>query len=308
MEEIDNRPFLKKLKYTLLYWLILTLVFITEKLPRKLIFSIYGRLGRLAYYFAGDTRKKAIKHLTMAFGKEKSEEEIITLTRKMFENLGKNLADVLRVFPMETLDQFNKQVKVIGKENLDAAYAKGKGVVLLTAHIGAFEILGTFVGLNYKSIMVGTKLKDPRLDALIVKSRSKGGSKYVHRGENTLQLMRSLKEGRVMIILIDQDTKVKSRFVDFMGIPASTPVGATMIALKSGADIVPVIVQLDKNDNQTITCMPALEVKRTGDAEEDLLLNTRLMNEAVEKFIRKDPSQWVWMHERWATKPGEEIR
>lgn len=111
-----------------------------------------------------------------------------------------------------------------------------------------------------------------------------------------------------MIILIDQDTKVKSRFVDFMGIPASTPVGATMIALKAGSDIVPVIVQMDKDDNQTITCMPALELKHTGDAEEDLLVNTKLMNEAVEYFIRRDPSQWVWMHERWATKPGEEIR
>ncbi|MBC7451592.1 MAG: lysophospholipid acyltransferase family protein [Cytophagales bacterium] len=305
--EPDNRPFLKRLKYTLLYRLVLALIFVTEKLPRPLIFFIYGNLGRLAYYFAGTARETAIKNLTIVYGKEKGLKEIKQITKKMFENLGKNLADVLRVFPMETLEQFNKQVKVIGKEHLDAAYAKGKGVVLLTAHIGAFEILGTFVGLNYKSIMMGTKLKDPRLDALIVKSRSKGGSKYVHRGEHTLQLMRSLKEGRVMIILIDQDTKVKSRFVEFMGVPAATPVGATMMALKSGADIVPVIVQMDKDDNQTITCMPALEVIRTGNAEDDLVENTRQMNVAVDYFIRRDPSQWVWMHDRWKTKPGEEI-
>lgn len=306
--ESDNRPFLKKLKYTLLYRLVLCLIFITEKLPRPFIFFVYGSLGKATYYIAGNLRNKAIKHLTIVYEKEKSQTEIKKIAKKMFENLGKNLADVLRVFPMETLDQFNKQVQVIGKEHLDAAYAKGKGVVLLTAHIGAFEILGTFIGLNYKSIMVGTKLKDPRLDALIVKSRSKGGSKYVHRGENTLQLMRSLKEGRVMIILIDQDTKVKSRFIEFMGVPAATPVGATMIALKSGADIVPVIVQMDKDDNQTITCMPALEVIRTGDPEQDLLENTKRMNQAVDYFIRRDPSQWVWIHERWKTKPGEEIK
>jgi Kdo2-lipid IVA lauroyltransferase/acyltransferase len=306
--EVDNRPFLKKLKYTLLYWLIRALIFITEKLPRPFIFFIYGGLGSIAYYFATEPRKRAIENLKIVFGNEKTAEEINAIAKKMFMNLGKNLADVLRVFPMETIEQFNKQVKVIGKENLDAAYAKGKGVVLLTAHIGAFEILGTFVGLNYKSIMVGTKLKDPRLDDLIVRSRSKGGSKYVHRGENTLQLMRSLKEGRVMIILIDQDTKVKSRFVEFMGVPAATPVGATMIALKSGADIVPVIVQMDEHDNQTITCMPALEVTKSGDAEKDLLDNTLRMNQAVDAFIRRDPSQWVWMHERFKTKPGEEIQ
>jgi KDO2-lipid IV(A) lauroyltransferase len=306
--EVDNRPFLKKLKYTLLYWLIQALVFVTGKLPRPLVLFFYGSIGRVAYYFAKGPRERAIKNLTIVFGKEKSEAEIKAISKKMFEKLAFNLADVVRVYPMNTLDAFYKEVKIIGKENLDNAYAKGKGVVLLTAHIGAFEILGTFIGLNYKSIMVGTKLKDPRLDAMIVKSRSKGGSKYVHRGENTLQLMRSLKEGRVMIILIDQDTKVKSRFVEFMGVPAATPVGATMIALKSGADIVPVIVQLDENNHQTITCMPALEVTKSGDLEKDLLDNTLRMNQAVDAFIRKDPSQWVWMHERFKTKPGEEIQ
>jgi KDO2-lipid IV(A) lauroyltransferase len=305
--EVDNRPFLKRLKYTLLFWLVKGLIFITEKLPRSVVYFVYGSLGRIAYYFAGKSRDKAIENLTIVFGKEKTQDEIKGIAKKMFLNLGKNLATVMRVFPMENLDQLYKQVRIVGKENLDAAYAKGKGVVLLTAHIGAFEILGTFIGLNYKSIMVGTKLKDPRLDALIVASRSKGGSKYVHRGENTLQLMRSLKEGRVMIILIDQDTKVKSRFVEFMGVPAATPIGATMIALKTGADIVPVVVQMDAFDNQTITCMPALEVTRSSDAEQDLLDNTLRMNQAIDAFIRKDPSQWVWMHDRFKTKPGQEI-
>jgi KDO2-lipid IV(A) lauroyltransferase len=305
--EVDNRPFLKRLKYTLLFWLVKGLIFITEKLPRSVVYFVYGGLGRIAYYFAGKSRDKAIENLTIVFGKQKTHKEIKGIAKKMFLNLGKNLATVMRVFPMENLDQLYKQVRIVGKENLDAAYAKGKGVVLLTAHIGAFEILGTFIGLNYKSIMVGTKLKDPRLDALIVASRSKGGSKYVHRGENTLQLMRSLKEGRVMIILIDQDTKVKSRFVEFMGVPAATPIGATMIALKTGADIVPVVVQMDAFDNQTITCMPALEVTRSSDAEQDLLDNTLRMNQAIDAFIRKDPSQWVWMHDRFKTKPGQEI-
>jgi KDO2-lipid IV(A) lauroyltransferase len=305
--EVDNRPFLKRLKYTLLFWLVKGLIFITEKLPRSVVYFVYGSLGRIAYYFAGKSRDKAIENLTIVFGKQKTHKEIKGIAKKMFLNLGKNLATVMRVFPMENLDQLYKQVRIVGKENLDAAYAKGKGVVLLTAHIGAFEILGTFIGLNYKSIMVGTKLKDPRLDALIVASRSKGGSKYVHRGENTLQLMRSLKEGRVMIILIDQDTKVKSRFVEFMGVPAATPIGATMIALKTGADIVPVVVQMDAFDNQTITCMPALEVTRSSDAEQDLLDNTLRMNQAIDAFIRKDPSQWVWMHDRFKTKPGQEI-
>jgi KDO2-lipid IV(A) lauroyltransferase len=307
MKEVDNRPFLKRLKYTLLYRLVKGLIFIAEKLPRAVVYFVYGGLGSIAYYFAGKSRDKAIENLTIVFGKEKTQDEIKGIAKKMFLNLGKNLATVMRVFPMENLDQLYKQVQIIGKENLDVAYAKGKGVVLLTAHIGAFEILGTFIGLNYKSIMVGTKLKDPRLDALKVASRSKGGSKYVHRGENTLQLMRSLKEGRVMIILIDQDTKVKSRFVEFMGVPAATPVGATMIALKTGADIVPVVVQMDAFDNQTITCMPALEITRSSDAEQDLLDNTLRMNQAIDAFIRKDPSQWVWMHDRFKTKPGQEI-
>lgn len=303
----DTRPFRKRLKYQVLYYLVRFLIFITGKLPRKFTLAFYGGLGSLSYYFAGDARERAVKHLQMVFGKTQSEKESRKMAKRMFTYLGKNFSDVIRTFSMETSDELASFFKINGKEHLDAAFAKGKGVLALTGHYGAFEFLGPYVGLNYPFIAMGTKLKDPKLDSLIVKHRARNNNEYIYRGENTMKLIKALKQGKVVPILIDQDTKVKSRFVDFMGIPAATPIGAATLAMKTGAIVVPMYTYLDENNVQTFNILPEIPMVVTGDDEADFIVNTKKMNESLEQFIYRDPAQWVWMHERWKTKPGEEI-
>ena len=121
-------------------------------------------------------------------------------------------------------------------------------------------------------------------------------------------MLKTLKTGGMVVILIDQDTKVKSRFINFLGKPASTPIGGTIMAQKTGAAVVPIFITLQPDYSQLIRIYPEVKMECTGDPEKDLLVNTQNISNATEMVILQNPSQWVWMHERWKTRPGEEIR
>ncbi|UZR95017.1 lysophospholipid acyltransferase family protein [Chondrinema litorale] len=299
----------KEIKYNVLFLLVKFLIWLSEIFPRNWVVSFYGTLGRLAYKFAKKSKRRTIKHLTMAFGKEKSKEEIHQMAAEVYENIGKNFADIVRLLSVKSLEKFEKVVDTEGEEHLEKAYKKGKGVICLTCHLGAFELTGTNVALrNYPTFVIGTRMKDPKLDGLLVKNRTSRGIENIYRGEDTIKLIRGLKTGKVVCILIDQDTKVKSTFVDFFGIPAKTPIGATLLALKTDAAIVPMAATLGKDGRQKVVFKPEIEVVKTGDYDKDLVTNTALFSKALEDFIRESPTQWVWMHERWKHRPeGEEV-
>src|SRR5690606_9496956 len=108
-------------------------------------------------------------------------------------------------------------------------------------------------------------------------------------------------------LLIDQDTKVKSRFVNFFGKPAATPVGATVLAMKTGAAIVSTYVYLGDDWKQHMYILPEIPITLTRDEEHDMVANTQVLTNFIENVIRQHPEQWVWMHKRWKTKPGEEV-
>jgi Kdo2-lipid IVA lauroyltransferase/acyltransferase len=150
-------------------------------------------------------------------------------------------------------------------------------------------------------------LKDERLNELLWNYRNMHGAIAIERGRETFRLVKVLKSGGSVALLIDQDTKVKSRFVNFFGKPAATPVGATVLAMKTGAAIVPTYVHLGKDWQQHMHILPEIPITLTGDDEADMVSNTQRLTDFIEGVIRKYPEQWVWMHERWKTKPGEEI-
>ena len=119
-------------------------------------------------------------------------------------------------------------------------------------------------------------------------------------------MIKVLKSGGSVALLIDQDTKVKTVFVDFFGISAATPVGATMMAMKTGAAVVPTYIHLGEDGMQHMRIHPEIEMRMSGDEEADLIYNTQQLTHFLEEAIRKHPAQWVWMHERWKTRPEKE--
>jgi KDO2-lipid IV(A) lauroyltransferase len=277
-------------------------------MPRVWWLKFCGLLGRIAWYFAPESRRLTLKHLTMAFGKEKSPEEIKELSHRVFEYLGKNGGDILRATKVDNLQQLEEFLVVSGYENFVAANQKGKGVIFLTCHLGAFDLqVSTMALKGLNPNIIGTPLKDERLNELLWDYRNKYGAVAIERGRETFRMIKVLKSGGSVALLIDQDTKVKSRFVDFFGIPAATPVGATVLAMKTGAAVVPTYVYLAEDWKQHMQILPEIKLTVTGDDEADMVSNTQLLSNFIEDTIRRHPEQWVWMHERWKTRPGEEI-
>ncbi len=257
--------------------------------------------------FASKTRKLVARHLTWAFH-EKTPDEIQKLTKEVFEMLGKNAGEMLRATRVKTLADLEKFLVTDGLENYERAIQKGKGVIFLTCHLGAFDLQVSNMALRgLNPNIIGTPLKDERLNELLWDYRNMHGAIAIERGRETFRLIKVLKSGGSVALLIDQDTKVKSRFVNFFGKPAATPVGATVLAMKTGAAIVPTYVYLGKDWKQHMHILPEIPIVNTGDEEADMVYNTQILTHFIEDVIRQHPAQWVWMHERWKTKPGEEV-
>jgi KDO2-lipid IV(A) lauroyltransferase len=302
------KRFRRRVRYTFLYVVFRILIFLARFIPRNAWLSLFGFLGRLSYHLAAKSRQTAVANLTLAYGKEMDARSIRGLAKSVFTMIGKNGADVIWLHRKISWEDFDNVRQVIGEEYLDQAYRKGKGVIFLTAHLGAFELCATEMALRgYKPLIIGTPMKDERLTKLLWEQRSKLGASAIERGKETVRLIKTLKAGGTVAILIDQDTRVKSVFVDFFGKPCATPIGAAVLALKTGAAVVPVFLHLSKNDKQIVTCYPEVELIQTGDEAQDIRANTQKFTSIIESEIREHPEQWLWIHERWKTQPGQEL-
>jgi KDO2-lipid IV(A) lauroyltransferase len=238
-----------------------------------------------------------------------SKQQVIALAKKNFTMLAKNAGEIVLATRIQSEADLEKILTIHGYENFEREQAKGKGVIFLTCHLGAFDLQITVMSLKgLKPLIIGTPLKNKYLSKLLWKQRNAHGAIAVERGKEMFRLIKALKSGGSLAILIDQDTKVKSRFVNFFGMPAATPVGAAIFAMKTGASVVPTFVYLGDDNRQHMHFLPAIETILTGDEEIDMITNTQRYSDFIEDQIRKHPAQWVWMHKRWKTKPGNEIR
>jgi KDO2-lipid IV(A) lauroyltransferase len=226
------------------------------------------------------------------------------MARKTFQMLGKNGGDILRSSMVKNLDELKEFLTTDGLENYEAAHAKGKGVIFLTCHLGAFDLQITNMamrGLNPN--IIGTPLKDRKLNDLLWNYRNLHGAIPITRGKETFRMLKILKSGGSVALLIDQDTKVKTVFVDFFGMQAATPVGATILALKTGAAVIPTYIYLGEDNLQHMHILPEIPMHETGDEAYDIWFNTQVLTNFIEEKVREHPDQWVWMHERWKTQP-----
>ncbi|HZB14638.1 MAG TPA: lysophospholipid acyltransferase family protein [Chryseolinea sp.] len=297
----------RKIRYSFVYRFVQFLIFISNLVPRKLWLKFCGVLGRIAYLFVKNTRRRVVKHLSIAFP-EKTPPQVKKLARRVFEFLGKNAGEMLRATRVKTLSDLERFLVTEGLDNYERAIKKGKGVIFLTCHLGAFDLQVSNMALRgLNPNIIGTPLKDARLNELLWDYRNMHGAIAIERGRETFRLIKVLKSGGSVALLIDQDTKVKSRFVNFFGKPAATPVGATVLAMKTGAAVVPTYVYLGKDWKQHMHILPEIPIKTSGDDEADMVYNTQVLTNFIEDVIRKYPEQWVWMHKRWRTRPGEEI-
>lgn len=299
----EKRP-AKKLRNDLFYLLVVWFIRLVRLLPRRTTLTMMRLLGRLGFALARGPRGRTIKHLTFVYGHQKSAAAIKDLARRVFIHFATAAGDLLRL-PVILKNDINKLVTASGLEHLDRAFATGHGLLMITCHFGNWEILGAWLAKNgYRMNVVGTTLFDPRLDQILVETRNNAGYTNIARGKGTRDIIRTLKKGEAVGMLIDQDTKADGVFVNFFGRPAHTPTGPVVLARRLGLPIIPIFCYLKDDFTYQIDCLPPLELVKTDNEAYDILVNTQKCSDAYETMIRRFPEQWVWMHKRWKNQPG----
>jgi Kdo2-lipid IVA lauroyltransferase/acyltransferase len=296
-------PLAKRLKRSVRYALLRLALLAIGRLPLGLAQRLGDACGTLAYGLARKERAKALLSLGRAFP-EKSEEERRSLARACFRHLGR-VAFEAAVAPRLSKAQFDGLVDVpeAVRATVLRAHQKGTGVVAVTGHVGHWELLGwTFVRLGIPLHVIARDNVDGRLTSLVDGFRGQGGVRTLLRGAPgaAVGMLRALRRGDALGLLIDQDTRVQSVFVPFFGNAAATPRAAADLTLRTGAATVVVFLQRDKAGRYHFSG-EELEAKRSGDSEADVLELTRRYSLAIEAAIRRAPEQWVWMHQRWKT-------
>ena len=301
-------PLYRKIRDDLFYLLVLGGIAFLRLLPRTVALALMRGLGRLGFALAGAPRRRTIGHLTMVYGKEKSAAEIRRLARRVFVHFATAATDFVRM-PVIIGKGINRLVTASGTEHLDRAFATGEGLLMITCHFGNWEILGAWLAQNgYRMSVVGTTLFDPRLDRILVETRNSAGYTNIARGKGTRDILRTLKKGEAVGMLIDQDTKAEGVFVDFFGQAAYTPSGPAVLARRLGLPIIPIFAYLQPDFTYRVECLPPLDLVRSDNEEEDIRRNTQKCSDAYETMIRRYPEQWVWMHKRWKTRPEQFAR
>jgi KDO2-lipid IV(A) lauroyltransferase len=276
-------------------------------LPRPLSRALAIAIAQLVYLLHFRLRQVGMRNLAMVFP-EKSVQERKMILRREFTSLGRQLAELCQ-FPRYTRGNIDEVVVYDGLENYESAYARGKGVLFLTAHFGGWELSAFAHSLHGHPVnIVMRPMDNPYLDRMLQKHRTMHGNKVVPKDDFVRGLLAAMKAGETVGILMDTNmTPPQGVFVDFFGIAACTASGLARIALRTDAAVVPGFTIWDeKLKKYRLRFDPALELSRTGDLESDIIANTQKFTKVIEDYVRTYPDQWLWVHRRWKTRPSGE--
>jgi KDO2-lipid IV(A) lauroyltransferase len=230
------------------------------------------------------------------------------ILRQVFRNLGWQLVEFCRM-PRYTPQNTRNWLRTEGLEHYLAAKARGKGVLVLTGHLGAWELSSFYHSLmGHHMGMVIRRLDNRLLDEYVNSIRCLHGNRVLHKDDFARGLLTAMRSGESVGILMDTNmTPPQGVFVKFFGITACTASGLARVALKTGAAVVPGFCLWEEKEQQYVLHFgPELQFTRGADHEIDILNATQQCNHVLESWIRRYPGQWLWIHRRWKTRPPGE--
>ncbi len=302
-------PLRKRIKRSFRSALLRAVVRLLAHVPLRPALALATFAARIAWLLARDTRRQMLAQLAIAFP-EKSRAEREAIARASLVHLAWLAAEVA------TLPCYRDRLaEYVGlapgaEELLQEAVARGRGLVYVTGHVGNWELMAQRVPmLGFGAATIAKATIDPGLNALIEQARAEGGVETLWREDpaTARAMIRCFKQNKMLGILIDQDTRVQGVFVPFFGRPAHTPRAAADLALRFRA---PVIVGTCRRrgprpgDGHEVT---AIEMPYDADAPDrkaEAIRLTAACTAVLEDAIRRNPTEWVWMHERWKTTPA----
>ena len=267
--------------------------------------ALFITLAFLFYLVVPRQRFIALHNLSRAFP-EKSPAEIGKIARGVYRHIGILAAEFFES-PRLTREKILQSMTIEGWEHCRRALEKGKGMLLLTGHLGNWELSVTIFALLVKPLTaIYRPLDNPVLEAMVRQIRESAGNKTLPKDRAMRPMLRTLKQNGVLGILIDQNVAwYEGVFVPFFGRKACTTDGIALLALHTGAPVLPGFLIRQTDGRYLIKFLAEVETIRTGDRRQDVLTNTRRYNEILEELIRQYPDQWLWIHHRWKTRPSQ---
>lgn len=281
------------------FWAAKAVLGVLRVLPGKLSLALLRGVGSLGHRLNGARRKRAVECVVRALGSSPAEADQIVraCTQSMVMSLGEPML-FERAVAKHGLDA---HLEIEGAEHLDAALAAGRGVLLATAHFGAWECFGTILCERFKPVWaVARPIDNPLLDEWVRKSRARTSAGTIDKDGGGMKMARLLKQGEIVFALLDQNAGESGVVMDFLGVPSSHHRVAGAMATRFGAAVIP--AYLRREPGHLRFCMileaavepdPALQ----GDAASIDVV--RRVSDSLERQVRAAPGQWLWLHDRW---------
>ncbi len=295
-----NRPY----RYPL-YLLLRLLQGMSLVLPRLFMLGFAKVAGKMAWRILPKERRRVFQHLELAFGDSKTQKEFNRIGEAVFQNLGKTAVDTLR------MPKLKKKILQSGFvfcdpstfKKMDQAHEAGNGIIILTGHIGNWELVALFMmSHGYPSGAIVRRIYYEPFNRVLESVRRSTGVQVIYRDESPKAILTLLKNNQTVGILPDQDVdSVDGIFVPFFGKLAYTPTAPAKLSLASRAPILPMFMLRDGLKYRFVAdelIWPELELSR----EEAVIKMTKQWSASVESIVRQFPEQWVWMHRRWKTQ------
>jgi KDO2-lipid IV(A) lauroyltransferase len=266
-----------------------------------------GLLAATVYRLFGRLRRVGTRNLEMALP-DVGLEDRGRILRGVYGHLGWQLVEFCRM-TRYTPENSRGWMQTEGLKHYQGAQAKGKGVLVITAHLGAWELSSFYHSMmGHPMGMIIRRLDNRLLDAFVNGIRCMHGNYVLHKDDFGRGLLTAMRSGGTVGILMDTNmTPPQGEFVKFFGIDACTGTGIAHVARKTGAAVLPGFMLWEKAQNRYVLHFgPEVQIPHTDNVAADIVAGTQLCTSAIESWIRRYPDQWLWIHRRWKTRPAGE--
>ena len=280
-------------------------------LPRRLALRIGAAIGELFYWLDAPHRRIGLYNLRLAFP-DRDASELRAILRRSCRNLGRVGAECCHL-PSLSATSVHDYVTIDDPQGWQAGLSGlgERGAVILTAHLGNFELLAYAHGLlGHPITLVHRPMRNRLVDRAIIALRARAGTVSLAKKNAAKAALGTLHDGSMVAIPADQNqTRRYGVFVEFFGILASTTPGPARLAMLTGAPVVPVfLVREGESDRHRVIILPEIELVRSADRAADVVTNTQRCTAVIEEILRRYPDQWIWFHKRWKTRPIGEAK
>jgi Kdo2-lipid IVA lauroyltransferase/acyltransferase len=273
-------------------------------LPRGAVDAIGRGAGRLFGFAGRRQRRTALQQLRQCLP-DRDDAGIRRLAREMFENAGLNVVEVLRWIGGGSGD-FAGRIAAPTDAPVREALARGRGALILTAHVGNFDLMGLWAASQFPLTIISKEIKSPALNRFWMEKRGASGLRILPAHGSYRDCLRLLKRNEVLGFILDQNmTREEGIFVDFFGRPACTTPGLAVLSAHSGAPVVPVFIVRRGRDRHEAMALPLIDPPPDRKPE-TIREYTQRYTRVIEDVVRAHPGQWIWMHRRWRTRPPGE--